>query len=85
MAVEANCGLKRLALQIAAQLPTIREESLLVLEFARELVEWENRPADDPAPVLKLVRQGEGQRRPRSGDNNSVGAPVGVAFDPKRT
>jgi uncharacterized Rossmann fold enzyme len=45
--------LKRYALQIVAQLPDSREEAMKVLEYARELIDWE--AENDPAPVLQLI------------------------------
>ena len=45
--------LKRHAVQIATQLPENREDALRVLEFAREIVEWEDGGA--VASVLKLI------------------------------
>ena len=46
--------LKRYALQIAAQLPDGREEALRVLEYAKQLVEWEDEVLD-ASPVLQLI------------------------------
>lgn len=57
---EAAC-LKRYAIQIATQLPESREEALLVLEYARELVDWES-PGTMADGVVPLRRLG-----PRSG------------------
>jgi hypothetical protein len=45
--------LKRYALQIVAQLPDGQEEAMKVLEYARELIDWE--AEHDPAPVLQLI------------------------------
>jgi hypothetical protein len=53
--VPGDCSrLKRFALQIAAQLPDDRQEAVLVLEYARELVGWEAE-RDDRGPVLRVV------------------------------
>jgi hypothetical protein len=45
--------LKRYALQIVCQLPDSRVEAMKVLEYARELVDWE--AEHDPRPVLQLI------------------------------
>jgi len=45
--------LKRYALQVVAQLPDNRDEAMRVLEYARELVDWE--AEHDPKPVLQLI------------------------------
>jgi hypothetical protein len=45
--------LKRYALQLVAQLPDSRDEAMKVLEYARELIDWE--AENDPAPVLQLI------------------------------
>ena len=44
--------LKRHAIQIAIQLPEDRAEALKVLEYAADLIEWQE---DAPDPKLKLV------------------------------
>ena len=46
-------SLKRYAFQIVAQLPESREEALRALEYARELVDWENERG--PCSVLQLI------------------------------
>lgn len=48
-----KCSLKRLAEQLCMQLPDERTEAILVLEFMRELVNWEH--ADVAGEVLRLV------------------------------
>jgi hypothetical protein len=48
-----KCSLKRLAEQLSMQLPDDKGEALLVVEFMRELVNWEH--AADAAEVLRLV------------------------------
>ena len=45
--------LKRYALQVAAQLPDDKQEAMIVLEYARELVIWE-REAGETAQ-LRLI------------------------------
>ncbi len=46
---------KRLAAQIFIQLPEDREEALIVLTIARQLVEWAVETEQLPAAVLKIV------------------------------
>lgn len=48
-----KCSLKRLAEQLSMQLPDDKIEALLVVEFMRELVNWEH--ASDVAGVVRLV------------------------------
>ena len=54
MSKELNPSLKRLALQIAIQLPDDKREALRTLEYIRELVDWHD---DESAgkPVLRIV------------------------------
>ncbi len=47
--------LKRLAAQILTQLPETKEEALMVLAIAQELVEWEAVVGSPLAPVLRIV------------------------------
>ena len=42
MRIEKEYKLRRFALQIVQQLPEAKEEAIKVLEYARELVGWEN-------------------------------------------
>ena len=51
---EANDAsrLKHYALEIVSQLPIDRAEALIVLGYARELIEWQ---AELPADIIKLV------------------------------
>lgn len=49
------CRLKRLAEQIAVQLPGDKLEALAVLTFARALVEWENGAEATILPFVRLV------------------------------
>lgn len=48
-----KCSLKRLAEQLCMQLPDDRAEAFLVLEFMRELVNWEH--ADAVGDLVRLV------------------------------
>ena len=48
-----DARLKRHAIQIATQLPENREEALRVLDYARELVDWEDETVE--RPVLELI------------------------------
>lgn len=45
--------LKRFALQVVIMLPAESDDALRVLEYAKELLEWENRVA--LAPILHLI------------------------------
>jgi len=47
--------LKRYALQVVTQLPDSRAEAMLVLEYARELVEWQAEHDLAHAPVLQVI------------------------------
>ncbi len=46
---------KRLAAQILSQLPEDREEALIVLTIARQLVEWVAEGEALPAAILRIV------------------------------
>lgn len=52
---ERGENLKRLAAQLFAQLPENREEALMVLTIARELVLWSVEGDAIVAPVLRIV------------------------------
>ena len=55
MCREIDCGaLKRIAQQIAVQLPQDRNEAILVLDYVRELMEWEH--GTTGAVILPFVR-----------------------------
>jgi len=53
MSKELKLSLKRLALQIAMQLPDDKREALRTLEYIRELVDWHDESAGKP--VLRIV------------------------------
>ncbi len=48
-----DARLKRFALQIATQMPENRQEAMRVLEYLKELVEWEDGEVSEP--VLQLI------------------------------
>ena len=46
---------KRLAAQILSQLPESKEEALIVLTIARQLVEWVGEGDQLPSAILRIV------------------------------
>jgi len=54
LSVKNNARLKRYALQIASQLPDNKMEAMRVLEYLRDLVEWEDEEPEQR--VVDLVR-----------------------------
>lgn len=52
-----ECKLRRFALQIVQQLPETKAEALLVLEFAREVIQWTDTQGGDQVvrEVARLV------------------------------
>ena len=48
-----DARLKRYAFQIAIQLPESKEEALRVLEYARDLIDWQNEAVK--APLFEVI------------------------------
>ena len=57
MSKKEAAGLKRYAIQIATQLPENRDEALRVLDYVREIVEWETpeAAADGIVPIVRRI------------------------------
>lgn len=51
--------LRKIAVNMAAMLPDTRDEALTVLEYLRELADWEHTERRAAAPVVRLVHDAD--------------------------